>query len=56
MEKILLLKKSKFLQIAGIINRAVKLSEVKEHTILKIYNTLTLPILLYGYETREISE
>jgi hypothetical protein len=39
-----------------IINRTLKLSQVKKHTRLKIYNSLALPTLLYGCGTGEIRE
>ena len=47
-------KISKFLQITGIINRAIKPSHV--HIRLKTYNTLALPTLLYRCETWAIRE
>jgi hypothetical protein len=49
-------KISKFLQITGIINRTLKPSQVRKHTRLKIYNTLALPKLIYGFETWAITE
>jgi hypothetical protein len=49
-------KITKFLQVSGIINRTLKVSQVQKHTRLKIYKTLALPALSYGCETRIIRE
>jgi hypothetical protein len=49
-EKDVTTKISKFLQIAGIINQVLKPSKVQRQTRLIIYNTLAIPILLYGSE------
>ena len=56
MKKNSTVKISKFFQITGIINRTLKPSQVQKHTRLKIYNTLVLPILLYGCESWAIRE
>jgi len=40
---------AKFLQLIGTIKRTV-FKKVRRETILKIYNTLALPIFLYGSE------
>ena len=42
-------KLAKFLQLIGIIKRTI-FKKVRKETILKIYNTLILPIFLYGSE------
>jgi hypothetical protein len=47
---------SKFLQTTGIINRALKSSQVQKHIRLKIHNTLALPTLLYRRKTSAIRE
>jgi len=47
---------SEFLQITVIINRTLKPSQVRKHIRLKIYNSLALPKLLYGFETLAITE
>jgi hypothetical protein len=41
-------KISKFLKIARIINN--KPNKVRKNTIIKLYSTLALPVLLYGSE------
>ncbi|KAJ4434293.1 hypothetical protein ANN_22845 [Periplaneta americana] len=43
-------KITKFTQILGIINNALKAKLVQKSTRIKIYNTLALPFLLYGSE------
>jgi hypothetical protein len=45
-----------FLQITGIINRILKLSQVQKCTRLTIYNTSALPTVLYGCETWAVTE
>ena len=47
---------SKFLQITGIINRTLKISQVQKHTRWKIYNISALPNLLHGFESWAITE
>jgi len=47
-------KISKFLQVTGITNR--RPSQIQKHSRLKIFNTLTLPTLLYKSETWAIRE
>jgi hypothetical protein len=43
-------KITKFLKITGIINNTFKLNKARKGTQIKLYNTLALPILLYGSE------
>jgi hypothetical protein len=43
------LKLAKFLQLIGTIKRSI-FKKVRRETILKLYNTLVLPIFLYGSE------
>jgi hypothetical protein len=43
------LKLAKFLQLIGTIKRTI-VRKVREETILKLYNTLVLPTILYGSE------
>jgi len=40
-----------FLQITGILNNVFKLQKTPKKTRLKLYNTLALPVLLYGSES-----
>jgi hypothetical protein len=47
-------KISKFLKITGIINNIFKPNKVRKNTIIKLYSTLALPVLLYGSENRTI--
>jgi hypothetical protein len=49
-------KISKFLQITGVTGRTLKLTQVKKHTRMKIYNDLPLPTSLYGCETTAVRE
>jgi hypothetical protein len=44
-------KIAKFLKITGIISNTFKPNKVQKGTRIKLYNTLALPILLYGSET-----
>jgi hypothetical protein len=55
-KKNITVKISKFLQIAGIINRTLKPSQVQKHTRLKLNNILALRTLLYGCDTWAIRE
>jgi hypothetical protein len=55
-EKDVTTKVSKFLQITGIINQVLKLSKVQRQTRLRIYNTVAIPILLYGCEAWALKE
>jgi hypothetical protein len=43
-------KLAKFLQLIGTIKRTIFFRKLRMETILKIYNTLVLPIFLYGSE------
>jgi len=49
-------KISKFLWITGIINRALKPSQVQKHIRLKTYNTLAYPTLLYRCEIGQFEQ
>jgi hypothetical protein len=49
-------KVSKFLQITGIINQVLNPSKLQRQTRLRIYNTLAIPILLYGSEAWTLKE
>ena len=44
-------KLNNFLKIAGILNNVFRLQKPLTKTRIKLYNTLALPILLYGSET-----
>jgi hypothetical protein len=55
-EKDIDVKILKFLQKTGIINRTLNPSEAHKHIRLKIFNTLSLPTVLYGCETWAIRE
>jgi hypothetical protein len=50
------IKLSEFLEITGIIDGTLKPSQVQNHTRMKIYDTLALPNLLYGCESRAIKK
>jgi len=50
-EKDLTAEMSNPLQVTGIINRTLKLSQVQKRTRLKMYNTSPSPALLYGCES-----
>jgi hypothetical protein len=39
-----------FLKITGLINNTFKPNKVQKNTRIKLYNTLALPVLLYGSE------
>jgi hypothetical protein len=43
-----------FLKITGIINKTFKPNKVQEGTWIKLYNTLALPVLLYGCKTSTV--
>ena len=43
-------KVAKFAQILGILNNAFKPTLVQKSSIIKVYNALALPLLLYGSE------
>ena len=43
-----------YLKITGILNNVFKLQKTLKKTRLKLYNTLALPVLLYGSESRTI--
>jgi len=47
-------KLNKFLKITGILNNVFKPQKTPKKTRIKLYNTLALPVLLYGSETRTI--
>jgi hypothetical protein len=49
-------KITKFLQILGLLNNALKLYLVQRSTRLKLYKTLALPTLLYGSEIWTIKQ
>jgi hypothetical protein len=55
-EKDVTTKVSKFLQITGIINQVPKTIKRQRQTRLRIYNTLVIPILLYGSEAWTLKE
>jgi hypothetical protein len=40
-----------YLKITGIINNVFRPQKYLTETIIKLYNTLALPLLLYGSET-----
>jgi len=40
-----------YLKITGIINNVFRPQEILKKTRIKLYNTLALPVLLYGSET-----
>jgi hypothetical protein len=44
-------KLNNFLKITGILNNVFKPQKTLKKTRIKLYNTLTLPVLLYGSET-----
>jgi len=44
-------KLNKFLKITGILNNVFRPQKAPKKTTIKLYNTLVLPVLLYGSET-----
>jgi len=44
-------KLNNFLKITGILNNVFRPQKTLKKTIIKLYNTLALPVLLYGSET-----
>jgi hypothetical protein len=49
-------KLNNYLKITGILNNVFRPQKTLEKTRLKLYNTLALPVLLYGSETWTIKE
>src|SRR6266576_2501227 len=43
-------KLNKFLKITGLINRFLNVNKIQRETRIKVYNTLTIPMLTYGSE------
>jgi hypothetical protein len=43
--------KGKYFKITGILNNVFRPQKTLKKTRIKLYNTLTLPVLLYGSET-----
>ena len=44
-------KLNNFLKITGILNNVFRLQKTLKKKRIKLYNTLTLPVLLFGSET-----